>query len=175
MSLVLAPGKYLILIFLFLDIFSSKSPDIVKSCKISVVRFLHSPFFFLYTVGACAINVFCWSSLDFFSCVNLFIRMFLSLLYFTHQAVLSFWTAGRLLFERLIKIYTRWFTCRTFNSFITNRCIKFANYLRGILSFIKFGFSWTELKWCGIGWKFLFPCWQVIISYIIIIWLFQWF
>ena len=47
---------------------------------------------------------------------------------------------------------------KTLNGFITNRCIKFANYWRGIFSFIKFGFSWTELEWCGVGWKFLFRC-----------------
>ena len=48
---------------------------------------------------------------------------------------------------------------KTLNGFIRNRCINFANYWRGIFSFIKFGFSWTELEWCGVGLKFPFRCW----------------
>ena len=97
---------------------------------------------FLYSVVVCVIDIFCLSSLDFFSCVILFIGMFYSLLYFCHRAVLSFRTAERLLFRRFInyniKIYTRWFTA---NSFSTKMCIKFANYCRRIFTFIKFGFS----------------------------------
>ena len=46
MSLIFAPGKYLTLIFIFLDIFFSISPDIVESPKISVVPFLHSLLFY---------------------------------------------------------------------------------------------------------------------------------
>ena len=45
MSLIFAPGKYVTLIFLFLDIFLSISPDIVDSPKISVVPFLHFSLF----------------------------------------------------------------------------------------------------------------------------------
>ena len=45
MSLIFAPGKYLVLIFLFLNIFFSISPDIIESPKISVVPFLHSSLF----------------------------------------------------------------------------------------------------------------------------------
>ena len=54
------------------------------------------PFFIvlLYSVIVCDIGIFCWSSLDFLSCVNLFIGMFYSLPYFNHRAVLSFWTGG---------------------------------------------------------------------------------
>ena len=92
------------------------------------------PFFIvlLYSVIVCDIGIFCWSSLDFLSCVNLFIGMFYSLPYFNHRAVLSFWTGGRLLFGRFInynnKIYTRKFPWKTLNDFINDRCIKFANY-----------------------------------------------
>ena len=88
--------------------------------------------FFLYNVVDCVTDIFCWSSLDFLPCVNLFIGKFHGFLYFNHRAVLSFWTAGRLLFGRFIdfniKVYTRWFPT---NGFSTNRCIKFANYWRG--------------------------------------------
>ena len=210
MSLIFAPGKYLTLILLFMDIFFSISPDIVESPKKSVVPFLHSSLFcckvllsalLMFSVGVvwipCLVNLFC------------------GLLYFNHRAVLTFWTVGRLMFGRFInynfkiytrwfttngfwtvgrlmfgrfincnfKIYTRWFTTNGFwtvgrlmfgrfinynikiytrwftaNAFSSTRCIKFANYWRGIFSF-KFDFSWTELEWCGVVWKFLFPCW----------------
>ena len=45
MSLIFAPGKYLVLIFLFLDVFFSISPDIIESPKISILPFLHSSLF----------------------------------------------------------------------------------------------------------------------------------
>ena len=45
MSLIFAPGKYLTLILLFVDIFFSISPDIVESPQKSVVPFLHSSLF----------------------------------------------------------------------------------------------------------------------------------
>ena len=62
------------------------------------------PFFtvLLWSAVVCVIDIFRWSSLDFLSCVNLFIGMFHGLLYFSHWAVLSFWTAGRLLFGKFI-------------------------------------------------------------------------
>ena len=99
MSLIFAPGKYLTLIFLFLDIFFSLRPDIVDSPKISVVPFHYSSLF-CCTVMLSALLVF--FILDFLSCVNLFVRMLYGLPYFNHRAVLSFWTAGRLLFGRFI-------------------------------------------------------------------------
>ena len=88
------------LIFSFLDIFFSVSPEIVESPKISVLPFLHSSFF-LYRVLVCVSDSLCWSRLNFLSCVNLFIGMFHCLLYFIYRSVLSFWTAGRLLFGSL--------------------------------------------------------------------------
>ena len=39
-----------------------------------------------------------------------------------------------------------------------NICIKFANYWRGIFSFIKFGFSRIKLEWCSVDLKLIFPC-----------------
>lgn len=45
MSLIFTPGRYLALIFLFLDIFFPLSPNIVERLKISVVPFLHTSFF----------------------------------------------------------------------------------------------------------------------------------
>ena len=99
MSLIFGPGKYLTLIFLFLDIFFSLRPDIVDSPKISVVPFHHSSLF-CCTVMLSALLVF--FILDFLSSVNLFVRMLYGLPYFNHRAVLSFWTAGRLLFGRFI-------------------------------------------------------------------------
>ena len=54
----------------------------------------------LYSIVVCVIDIFCWSSLDFLSCVNLFTGMFHDLLYFNHRAVLRFWTGGRHLFGR---------------------------------------------------------------------------
>ena len=45
MSLIFAPGKYLTLILLFVDIFFSISPDIAESPQKSVVPFLHSSLF----------------------------------------------------------------------------------------------------------------------------------
>ena len=60
--------------------------------------------------------------------------MFRGLPYFNHSAVLSFWTAGKLFFGKFInyniKIYTRWFTWKALNGFITNKCVKFADYWR---------------------------------------------
>ena len=99
MSLIFAPGKYLTLIFLFLDIFFSLRPDIVDSPKISVVPFHHSSLF-CCTVMLSALLVF--FILDFLSSVNLFVRMLYGLPYFNHRAVLSFRTAGRLMFGKFI-------------------------------------------------------------------------
>ena len=94
------------------------------------------------------------------SCINLLIKMFHCLLYFIYCRVLSFWTAGRLLFGRFvnynIKIYTRWFTWKN---------PQWLHYLSGASSlqiikenvfFIKFGFSWIRLECCGVKLKIFF-------------------
>ena len=136
-----------------------------RYCRVPQNQCSTSPPFFivlLYSDAVCFIGIFGWSILDFLCCVNLFVRMLCGLPYFNHRAVLSFWTAGRLLFGGL-SITTSKSTPdglleKTLNGFITHRCIKFANYWRGIFSFIKFGFSWTELEWCGVGSRFLFRC-----------------
>ena len=142
MSLIFAPGKYLTLIFLFLDIFFSLRPDIVDSPKISVVPFHHSSLF-CCTVMLSALLVF--FILDFLSSVNLFVRMLYGLPYFNHMAVLVFELLGDSCLEGLSIATTKstpdGLLEKSLNGFITNRCIKFANYWRGIFSFIKFGFS----------------------------------
>ena len=70
---------------------------------------------FLYSVVVCVIDIFCLSSLDFLSYVNLFNGMFYSLLYFCHREVLTFWTAERLLkkfyFLLLISRYSMCLFC----------------------------------------------------------------
>ena len=82
-------GKYLTLVFLFLNIFFSISQDIAESPKMSQCSTFPSFFFvLLYSVVISVIGIFCWSSLDFLSCVNLFIRMLHGLLNFSHRVVL---------------------------------------------------------------------------------------
>ena len=134
--IVFAPRKYLTLIFLFMDIYSSISPNIVEFSEVSLVSFLQIIIVLLYSVAVCVIDIFCWSRLDFLYCGNLFIRMFHDFLYFIYRIVLSFWTAERFLFGRFItynvKICFRWLTLKTLNGFIISGCIKFPNYWRGI-------------------------------------------
>ena len=158
MSLIFAPGKYLILILLFADIFFSISPDIVESPQKSVVPFLHSSLFCCKVLlSALSVGVV-WIPCLVLTCslLTCFAVCFTSITGSSY-----FLNCGeRLMFGRFInynfKIYTRWFTT---NAFSTTRCIKFANYWTGIFSFIKFDFSWTKLEWRGVVWKFLFPCW----------------
>ena len=57
-SLIFAPGKYLTLIFLFLETFFAISPDIVESLKVSVVPFLHSSLFYFTELFPAVLIVF---------------------------------------------------------------------------------------------------------------------
>ena len=121
----------------------SFSLHIVQSPKISAGPFLHSSLF-CRTVLLSALLVFSvgvvWISFPALTCSSECFTVCP-----TSILVLNFSTAVRLLFGRFInyniKIYTRWFTWKTLNGFITNRYIKLENHWRGIFSFIKFGFS----------------------------------
>ena len=138
--------------------FSTISPDNLESPKISVV-----PFFFIYFTVKCYCLRYWYFLLEQFEFPFLCYLIHRNVLQFNCMAVFSFWPEGRLSFGSFInyniKIYTRWFTWKTLEGFITNRCIKFAKYWRGIFYFIKFAFILTVLEWCGVGWKFCFLCW----------------
>ena len=73
-----------------------------RYCRVPQNQCSTSPPFFillLYSDAVCFIGIFGWSILDFLSCVNLFVRVLYGLPYFNHRAVLSFWTAGRLVWK----------------------------------------------------------------------------
>ena len=86
-------GKYLTLVFLFMNIFFSISQDIAESLS-QCSTFPSFFFVLLYSVVISVIGIFCWSSLDFLSYVNVFMRMFYGLLFFNHRLVLIFELLG---------------------------------------------------------------------------------
>ena len=127
-----------------------------RYCWVPQNKWSALPFFIvlLYRVVICAIDIFCSSRFDFLSCVNLFIIVFYCLLYFIYRAVLSFSTAGDSCLEdfsiKILESTPYGLLEKPWK--ITNGCIKFWDYWRGISSFIKFGFSW--MVWCW--WKIYF-------------------